>query len=194
MRRFESSRRSQDLANKISRADEVSQPLSGLDIFPPVVRFPESQHLARLPVRQRRLVIAEFAGRPSQPVRRLETLPSVTSEMPANGGLLQIGGRSPDTTFGSFQDEIADSLRRLFEKLPFWETAAGDRVRSTLRGRACSLTRQILRRGRANWECRIRTPARRRHEQLTLNHRVPGSSPGATIQSPQTALSRVDAK
>src|SRR5216683_787742 len=32
-------------------------------------------------------------------------------------------------------------------------------------------------------------------EQMTLNHRVPGSSPGApTIQSPQTTLSRVDAK
>jgi hypothetical protein len=30
---------------------------------------------------------------------------------------------------------------------------------------------------------------------LTLNHRVPGSSPGApTIQSPQTTLSAVDAK
>jgi hypothetical protein len=51
-------------------------------------------------------------------MRRL-TLPSVTSEMPANGGLLQIGGRSPDTTFGSFQDEIADSLRRIFEIFPF---------------------------------------------------------------------------
>src|ERR1700720_3356892 len=49
-------------ANNIRRADEVSLSLSGLDIFPPVVRFPESQHLARLPVRQRRLVIAEFAG------------------------------------------------------------------------------------------------------------------------------------
>ena len=42
--------------------DEVSRPLSGLDVFPPVVRFPESQHLPRLLVRQRRLVIAEFAG------------------------------------------------------------------------------------------------------------------------------------
>src|ERR1700738_266322 len=32
-------------------------------------------------------------------------------------------------------------------------------------------------------------------EQMTLNHRVPGSSPGApTIQSPQTTLSRHDAK
>jgi len=31
--------------------------------------------------------------------------------------------------------------------------------------------------------------------RLTLNHQVPGSSPGApTIQSPQATLSRVDAK
>jgi hypothetical protein len=33
------------------------------------------------------------------------------------------------------------------------------------------------------------------HGWLTLNHRVPGSSPGApTIQSPQTARFRYDAK
>src|SRR6266567_6567640 len=36
-------------------------PLSGLDVFSPIMRFLESQHLARLPVRQRRLVFAEFA-------------------------------------------------------------------------------------------------------------------------------------
>src|SRR5260370_21051034 len=60
--RFDSIETEKALANNIRRADEVSQPLSGLDIFPPVVRFPESQHLARLPVRQRCLVIAEFAG------------------------------------------------------------------------------------------------------------------------------------
>src|SRR5260370_24752597 len=59
---WDAPRPSQLLANEIRRADEVSQPLSGLDMFPPVVRFPESQHLARLPVRQRRLVIAELAG------------------------------------------------------------------------------------------------------------------------------------
>jgi len=35
--------------------------------------------------------------------------------MPANGGLLQIAGRSPDTTFGSFQDEMAPN-----EKVEAW--------------------------------------------------------------------------
>ena len=38
--------------------------LSSLDVFPPVVRFLKPQHLARLLVRQRRLVLAEFAGDP----------------------------------------------------------------------------------------------------------------------------------
>jgi hypothetical protein len=39
--------------------------------------------------------------------------------MPANGGLLRIGGRSPGSGFGQFQSEIADSLRRPFEIFPF---------------------------------------------------------------------------
>src|SRR5437899_11158509 len=47
----------------------------------------------------------------SQAVRRLEILPSAMPEMPANGGLLQIGGRSLDSTFGHFRREIAESLR-----------------------------------------------------------------------------------
>ena len=55
----------------------------------------------------------------SQPVRRLETLPSVTSEMPANGGLLRIGYRSPGSQIGRCGSEIADSLRRIFEIFPF---------------------------------------------------------------------------
>jgi hypothetical protein len=46
-------------------------------------------------------------------------------EMTANGGLLQIGGRSPDSKFGHFQGEIFDSLRRIFEISPF----LGDRDR-----------------------------------------------------------------
>jgi hypothetical protein len=41
------------------------------------------------------------------------------SEMPANGGLLRIGGRSPDSQFGHFRSKIADSLRLIFEILPF---------------------------------------------------------------------------
>src|ERR1700730_8528941 len=55
----------------------------------------------------------------SQAVRRLETLPSVTSEMPANGGLLRIGYRSPGSQIGRCGSEIADSLRRIFEIFPF---------------------------------------------------------------------------
>src|ERR1700675_2362832 len=55
----------------------------------------------------------------SQAVRRLETLPSVTSEMPANGGLLRIGYRSPGSQIGRCGSEIADSLRQRFEIFPF---------------------------------------------------------------------------
>jgi hypothetical protein len=61
----------------------------------------------------------------SQAVRRLETLPSVTSEMPANGGLLRIRYRSPGSQIGRCRREIADSLRRMFEIFPF----LGDRDR-----------------------------------------------------------------
>src|SRR5258708_38072806 len=45
--------------------------------------------------------------------------------MPANGGLLRIGNRSPDSEFGQFRLEIADSLRPIFEIFPF----SGDRDR-----------------------------------------------------------------
>jgi hypothetical protein len=45
--------------------------------------------------------------------------------MPANGGLLRIGNRSPDSEFGHFRLEIADSLRPIFEIFPF----SGDRDR-----------------------------------------------------------------
>src|ERR1700736_415226 len=56
----------------------------------------------------------------SQPVRRLEILPSAIPEMPANGGLLRIGGWSLDSGFGRFRLGLADSLRQTFEKLPFF--------------------------------------------------------------------------
>src|SRR5260370_42272411 len=67
----------------------------------------------------------------SQAVGRLETLPFVPSEMPANGGLLRIGYRSPGSEIGRCGSEIADSLRRIFEIFPF---STGDRVRPELRG------------------------------------------------------------
>ena len=57
--------------------------------------------------------------RPSQAVRRPETLPLVTSEMPANGGLFRIGYRSPGSEIGCCGSEITDSLRRIFEIFPF---------------------------------------------------------------------------
>jgi hypothetical protein len=41
-------------------------------------------------------------------------------EMAANGGLLQIGSRSPGSGFGHLQSQIADSLRRIFEIFPFF--------------------------------------------------------------------------
>jgi hypothetical protein len=56
----------------------------------------------------------------SQPVRRLEILPSAMAEMPANGGLLRFRNRSPGSQFGHFGSEIADSLRRTFEIFPFF--------------------------------------------------------------------------
>jgi len=41
------------------------------------------------------------------------------AEMPANGGLLRFSEQSPDTEFGRFWSEIAESLRLIFEILPF---------------------------------------------------------------------------
>jgi hypothetical protein len=55
----------------------------------------------------------------SQAVRRLEKLSLILAERPANGGLLRIGHQSPGSDFGHSRSEIADSLRRTFEKLPF---------------------------------------------------------------------------
>jgi len=40
-------------------------------------------------------------------------------QMPANGGLLRFSSRSPGSEFGHFGNEIADSLRRIFETFPF---------------------------------------------------------------------------
>jgi hypothetical protein len=43
----------------------------------------------------------------------------ILTERPANGGLLRISHQSPGYDFGHFLREIANSLRRTFEKLPF---------------------------------------------------------------------------
>ena len=84
------------------------------------------------------------SSRPSQAVQRLETLPSVTSETPANGGLLRIGYRSPGSQIGRCGSEIADSLRRIFEIFPFLGDCDRRPGSIGLRGRVCSVTRQIL--------------------------------------------------
>src|SRR5258708_16568900 len=90
------------------------------------------------------------SSRPSQPVRRLETLPPDLLEMPANCGVLRFNGRSPGTDLGHFRLGLA-GLRRILEikYSRFWETAAGDRVRSALRGRASSATRPA---GSRRWQ------------------------------------------
>jgi hypothetical protein len=56
-------------------------------------------------------------GQPTSPASG--DLPSVTSEMPANGGLLRIGYRSPGSQIGRCGSQIADSLRQIFEIFPF---------------------------------------------------------------------------
>src|SRR5258708_10940830 len=60
------------------------------------------------------------SSRPSQPVRRLETLPPDLLEMPANCGVLRFNGRSPGTDLGHFRLGLADSLRRILEIFPFF--------------------------------------------------------------------------
>jgi hypothetical protein len=84
----------------------------------------------------------------SQAVRCSEIVPLIFAERPANGGLLRINPQSPGSDFGHSPSEMADSLRRTFEKFPF----LGDRGRRQgsicTAWRACSATRRILRLGR----------------------------------------------
>jgi hypothetical protein len=55
----------------------------------------------------------------SQAVRRSEKLSPILAERAANGGLLRSSHQSPGSDFAHSQSEIAKSLRRTFEKLPF---------------------------------------------------------------------------
>ena len=48
---------------------------------------------------------------------------------------MRIGSRSPDSKFGHFLLEIADSLQPIFEIFHFQEAADGNLVLSTLRDR-----------------------------------------------------------
>src|SRR5882757_11104105 len=51
------------------------------------------------------------SSRPSQAVRRSEKVLLILAEKPANGGLLRIGYRSPDSKFFRLQGGSAQSLR-----------------------------------------------------------------------------------
>jgi hypothetical protein len=62
-------------------------------------------------------------------------------EMPANGGLLQIGSRSPSSEFDHFQSQIADNLRRIFEIFPF--CGDGDRRPGSIRHWVVELAVQL---------------------------------------------------
>ena len=44
----------------------------------------------------------------------------ILAERPANGVLSRTGGQSVDSEFVQFRSKIADSLRQIFEKLPFF--------------------------------------------------------------------------
>jgi hypothetical protein len=55
----------------------------------------------------------------SQAVRQLEIVPYKIREVPANGGLIQIGAPSLDSQSLPLESEIGDSLRRMFEIFPF---------------------------------------------------------------------------
>lgn len=57
---------------------------------------------------------------PSQPVRRSENTSLIPAERPANGRFPSMRHRSPGSSFQDFRSQIADSLRRIFEKLPFF--------------------------------------------------------------------------
>ena len=75
------------------------------------VKFPVSREFAWRRVR------SSLRRQPG--VRCLEISPPAMAEMPANGGLLRFSEQSPDTEFGRFWSEIAESLRLIFEILPF---------------------------------------------------------------------------
>jgi hypothetical protein len=113
----------------------------------------------------------------SQPVRRLETLPSDLLEMPANCGVLRFNGRPPGTDLGHFRLGLAASLRRILEIFPF----LGDRRRRP--GSICTVWPSLQCNSPnppswppANLECRARTAAPKR---------------GAMVEAVQTAAGTI---
>ena len=105
------------------------------------------------------------SSRPSQPVRRSEKMSPILAEMPANGGLLRTSRQSLGSDFGHSRSEIANSLRRTFEKLPF----LGDCGRRP--GSICTARPSLQCNSPnsppwppASWECRARTAAPVRRE------------------------------
>src|ERR1019366_5236999 len=108
--------------------------------FPvPVPKFPDLRNVFPVNLRRelhemllrhsgfrlQKQLLREFAWRRvrstrrPQPVRRSEKMSLILAEKPANGGLLRIIHQSPGSNFRHSQSEIAHSLRRTFEKLPF---------------------------------------------------------------------------
>jgi hypothetical protein len=66
-------------------------------------------------------------------------------KMSANGGLCDSGNGLQAPDFANCGPESPKVSSPTPKYSRFWETAAGDRVRSTLPDRVCSATRQILR-------------------------------------------------
>jgi hypothetical protein len=88
--------------------------------------------------------------------------------MPANGGLLRIDSRSPDSEFGHFRLGIADSLRPIFEIFPF----LGDRGRrpGSIYTAWSSLQWNVVKfpaLAAGSWECRTYTATRTRPSSMS---------------------------
>jgi hypothetical protein len=67
----------------------------------------------------------------SQAVRLAGNPSLIVEEMPANSGLFQFSERSPGSRGGAKLPKVSGHMPKYSQ---FWETAAGDWVRSSLRG------------------------------------------------------------
>jgi hypothetical protein len=80
----------------------------------------------------------------SQPVPPSENRSPVRGERPANGRLLQFGGGLLTPDFGKSEPNLPKVSGRYREYSRFWETDAGDWVRSSLRPAGGSRITQFL--------------------------------------------------
>jgi hypothetical protein len=69
----------------------------------------------------------------------------MAAERPANGGLLRVRDQSPVSNSGPSHGELPIVSGGHLKSSRFWETAAGDWVRSARHGPGCSEIYQILR-------------------------------------------------